>query len=468
MENRHVLYILAVLAFFAIYSRIDFNGIFVDESYYINIGKSILAGRLHEVFGNPLEVMFGFYLAPVFFAVADTLGGLIFARMISTFFIIGTIVSVYLITQKLFNNQKISVVSFVFSLFFAPIFFLGKFAVLDAPSLFFAAASLLFAVTGVEKKTPRFLVISSILLFLSFLSKYVSVILFIPLAVFVFYKKRKLCAHFVVPYVVLVAAFMLYFLDDMKMLLFSRLQGQAGIFAPGIPVILLLPYLLLCIYSRKNRILQIFLIPSLLVIVMQSFLTDPFNGFKHPSLAFIFIAPFASYGFYTLSNSVASGIKNRKNGTKKLLLIAKAFFVALVSICIIASFYYGNQIFENYYPDERNVSQVLDSVVSNDSNVLVEGFAYVYYTKKLDITRTVQNFWFDYNKDGISEQKDFESAIENGEFDAILVSGYYRPAIEIDGYINRTPYFLYYEEDQAGKFNNLVFRIYLKKQNESG
>jgi len=290
----------AIIAFFALalflfIIRVNFNGVFVDEEYYISAGKFFMSGQ-HEI-GNPLNIMFGSFFVPVMSYMADAAGGIIFARMVSAFFILGTLVLIYLTAQKIFKNKRISSVAFLISLFFSPLFFIGRFATYDAPAVFFASLAFFIIISAGESKKSRSLYfLASLIFFLSFISKYTSIILVLPLAIIAVREKRKDAAYFILPYIALILLYTGLFSKELAALASTKLAEQASSFLPDFIVIaLLVPYIALSLVSPKNKWI-IFMPAVFLVILLQSFITNSMNDFKHASFALIFIAPFAAYG----------------------------------------------------------------------------------------------------------------------------------------------------------------------------
>ena len=445
---RKILVILSLFAIILLLLCLDFNGVFMDEEYYIKVGKSVIENRAYPNLGNPLSVMFGFYLTPMLLFLGDSFGGLLMARAVNVMFIVGMLVIIYLTTDMIFSNKKISLVSFLLSLFFAPIFFIGRFATLDASSLFFTTLSLFFIVTSDKKpgrKSKVMIILASFSMVMSFLSKYVSSILFIPLLFMVLYKKGKTGLYFLFPYVVLVGIYIIIFANNIIGLLSIQMHTQYTLAVNTTMIFLIIPYLALCIFSDKKKALVMLLLGIFAVVLMQTFIANSINAFKHASFAFILLAPFASSGLYRLMN--------KKSG--KILGITIIFIISF-------SFVLSTLAIENTYPNEKNASVVLDSIVNKEDAILADSYAYRYYAKNSSPDKIQTNQWYDFNGDGFSNKKDYESSIKSGVFRVVMTSDYYFPRYDFGRYTD-TYYRLYYEENQTMFGNNYKLRIYVKK-----
>jgi 4-amino-4-deoxy-L-arabinose transferase-like glycosyltransferase len=462
VKERTILFLLVIFSLLLIVLRLNFNGIFVDEEAYISVGHHVVAGDLKALVGNPLEWMFGFHIAPVLIYIGELAGGLLAARMINSVFAIGTMLIAYFITKRLFNDKKTSVISFLLTLFFAPIFFVARFATFDSSSIFFAALSLYLTILAVEEKNKRKsiyeMLAASIILFISFLCKYTSILMFPALFLIVLFRKRKESLHFIIPYSALVLNYLIVFSPELRALFSSQLSSQTGFASYTLMLIinLLLPYTILALFSpRKSAYLAFFMIGAVSVVAFQLSLNNFLNTFKHMAFSFIFIVPFAAAG---MSNLLSKSRKKWIFPARLTRILGISLFLALM-LFISIIFVFSSYGVEKFYINEESGSKVLDSLVNTNDYVLVEGSAFRYYTKKLSYLHVVTNFWFDYNHDGTIDENDYRSAIQDSYFKAIMTTTI-KSKFDIAKYLEGSPYKLVYEEEQNLSSGASYLRIY--------
>ena len=198
--NPLVLIILAAFLFRVI--NLNYNTPFLDEAIYIKLGEKVLEGHWQEespfswIGGMPL-----FY--PSLSALFYNIGGLLGSRLLNV--LLGTL-SVYLLygfTFKLHlsdisdNNEFIAGISaFLLAVMSIPVY-LSRLAIYDMLSFTFFLAGLFFLLSGLADKKhglwqkENFYFLSALSLFLSFLAKYTTLILFPLIAVWAIYKSLK-------------------------------------------------------------------------------------------------------------------------------------------------------------------------------------------------------------------------------------------------------------------------------------
>lgn len=454
-----------ILIFFSlalIIPNLSFNGIFVDEEHYISVGKYLLSGNMESVVGNPLKDMFGFYIAPIFLYIGDLFGGLILSRFLNSIFAIGFCLMVYLITKEIYGSTKTASIAFLLSIFFPPVFFIARFATLDASSLFFTASALFVAMKAEKessvKKTAALMLFSASLLYIGFLCKYIAIIGF--LAIFLIIVRRGwISVHFILPFFFLIADYVFRFSQELGVLFFSQLKPQTGLSFDVffLLIIMLVPYMILSFFSLKDKkYIKIFAVGLFSFVLFQILVTNFLNGFKQAAFAFIFIIPFAANGL----EKIIFRNYHWNNLINDRILIARIFLGVFSVLFIISYFLTSNYLSGNFYINEEKTSKILDGIVSPSDYVLVEGSAYRYYTKKLEYSHVVTNFWFDFNGDKIVEESDYKEAIKSGYFKAIMTLDI-KSRFNIDSYLKDSPYSLFYEERHNLSYGEAYLRIYV-------
>lgn len=156
------------------------NSPFVDESLYLYSGHLELGQMLH---GTSTGIDFWSYFsgAPVLYpplgALADQIGGIFAARLLSLLFMLGTTGLLYLITRRLFGTRAGLCAAALFSCI-EPTVFLGGLATYDAPALFLLALATWIVVRFADGKYPWYL-LAILPTALAVGTKYVS-LLFVP------------------------------------------------------------------------------------------------------------------------------------------------------------------------------------------------------------------------------------------------------------------------------------------------
>ena len=135
------------------------NSPFVDESLYLYSGHLELGHMLH---GTSTGIDFWSYFsgAPVLYpplgALADQIGGIFAARLLSLLFMLGTTGLLYLITRRLFGTRAGLCAAVLFSCTEATVF-LGGLATYDAPALFLLALATWLVVRFAAARFPWYL-----------------------------------------------------------------------------------------------------------------------------------------------------------------------------------------------------------------------------------------------------------------------------------------------------------------------
>jgi hypothetical protein len=118
------------------------NTAFVDEAEYLSAGHALIAHWLH---GTPVPGYSSYFSgAPVLYppagALADSLGGLAGARILSLLFMLGATALLWSMTSKLFGGRTAGCAAALFAVL-GPTLRLGAFATFDAMALFLLAAA---------------------------------------------------------------------------------------------------------------------------------------------------------------------------------------------------------------------------------------------------------------------------------------------------------------------------------------
>ena len=392
MKAIRILILILLSAFFLRLFTLNFNTAFTDEAFYIYVGRLVLASQDP----NALSYMFGSYLAPVILASADSVAGLLAARFTSVVFGLITILFVYLSVKQLFNKKIALIASFIFSIQ-APVIFISIFATIDSLSVCFFAISLYFFIRGTEKK--KLLAISSLFLFLSFTAKYIS-LLFFPFMILYLIKKKINPLLFTIPVVILVSIYSIIYMPSLLKL--TEIFNSMHIMSNNILIVvlialgfLLIPFLLSASYYRKYAYL---LIASLIIPVYHLITINEISLYKHVCFSLLFLAPLIALRLNKLKRNFC------------IIIILLVFFVSMIQLFAL----------QNYYPNSEKTVEWLRNNTNSSSVLLTETAVYRYYL--YDIHENIYDtYWFDYNKDGKNEFIDYELAIKDRFFDFIVL-----------------------------------------------
>jgi Dolichyl-phosphate-mannose-protein mannosyltransferase len=164
-----VLALQAVLSLRLVWSKTAFN----DEALYLWAGRLELAHLLH---GTPVPAFQAYFSgAPVIYpplgALADSLGGLAAARMLSLAFMLGATVLLYGTTRQMFGRRAGEIAAGSFGLL-GSAEFLGAFATYDAMALFFLALATYLVVVARQRLSEPMLIVAGLVLAFADATKY--------------------------------------------------------------------------------------------------------------------------------------------------------------------------------------------------------------------------------------------------------------------------------------------------------
>jgi len=172
--------LLCVLAMQALLTIRMHNTAFEDEALYLYVGHLEIAHWLH---GTALQGNYASYFsgAPVLYpplgALADSIGGLASARLLSLAEMLGVTALLYSLTRRLFNERVALCAAVVFAVV-EPTLFLGYLATYDASALFLLALAAWVVVRTAEFRWPVYLLAAPVAA-LAVATKYAS-LLFVP------------------------------------------------------------------------------------------------------------------------------------------------------------------------------------------------------------------------------------------------------------------------------------------------
>jgi 4-amino-4-deoxy-L-arabinose transferase-like glycosyltransferase len=130
------------------------NTAFLDEATYLYAGHREIGLILHGQLTNDDYATYfsgAPFLYPVIGAVADALGGLAAARLVSLVLMLSATVCLYAATRHLFDRRSAEFAAALFALS-GPALFMSHFATFDAPAVLLLSATFLAAVKSADRR----------------------------------------------------------------------------------------------------------------------------------------------------------------------------------------------------------------------------------------------------------------------------------------------------------------------------
>lgn len=327
----NLLLVILLLSFLIRVVNLNYNSPFLDEAIYLTLGKQVLSWQWQSedpyawVGGNPL-----FY--PTLSAIFGFFGGIVGARFFSV--LLGTF-SVYLMYQfgkilKLSKeektNQLIGLISSAFLGVLAMPVFLSRWAIYDMLSFTLFLLGVVLLQRALNLKNPklwqpegRFFAAAAIL-FMSFLAKYITLILFPAIIIWALYKSKQVSKetfsvalrYFALP---LLLGTGFYFFRYMEDLIHFQTE-QVSTISYSVDQILMqyimysFPAIAIALGGavmllRRNFITTIFLLGAASIVPVVHAVTSNFASVhQHAYLSILFLLPLGAYFFTRIYEKV--------------------------------------------------------------------------------------------------------------------------------------------------------------------
>lgn len=425
--------IILIIAFLLRVINLNYNTPFLDEAIYFKLGQSILAGTWENL--APFNWVGGFpFFYPVISAISGSISQIIGARLFNS--LLGTY-SVYLMYHFAKNlnlrdnnedNEFIGGLSaFILAISSVPIY-LSRIAIYDMLSftLLLGSLTLLHKVLNHNNRSPWYkenlLFLSSFLLFLSFLAKYTTLIIF-PIialwAIFQSWNKNNLSLklvlnYFIVPLIMLSLIYIIWTYSD----LVSFWQNQISSVTPhyseilsnffnySLPVSLFAIPGLIILAFKKNNFFLYFLFSSLTLPIIHLITNNIDTSIQHTYLVLIYLIPPLSYSLSLLPK------------WQPALKIS----VSLLVLFLVYAWSYPQIIeLENSWPNSTAVMSFLKPLVSQENTILTSEGEVTNLALPEIPDKNITGFWdFDYK--GETGTEAYKWAIRDGYFTYILIN----------------------------------------------
>ena len=445
--NDHGVLLIAVLTVQTVLSlRLVWgNTAYVDEATYLWAGHLEIAHWLHGTPVPPFQTWLSG--APIVYppiaAIADSVGGLIGARILSLVFMTGTTVLLWDITSKLFGRRAAFFATALFAVL-GPTQFLGALATYDAMALFLMAMSVWCVVAARDRGDSTFLLVAgAVTLALANATKYATALfdpVVIVLAALVIAQERGAKpalgrAGYLAAVVTALVAALLALGGPLYMagVMYTTLARAAGNDSPALVledswkwagVVCILAWVGVVISARRGSTGQAMLLAVLAVAVMlapldQARIHTLTSLHKHVDFGAWLAAPAAGYALARLS---------RITKRRSLSFVAGGFVAAAVLLPVGAvGSAQARSLFRSWPDSSSAIAQLSTFVRAYPGNYLAEDYdipAY-YLESRVSWQRWSDTWYFSYTPPGarrpLTGAAAYQAAIARHYFSLVLL-----------------------------------------------
>jgi 4-amino-4-deoxy-L-arabinose transferase-like glycosyltransferase len=349
------------------------HGFFIPSHDYPHLDQDV-SGAHTDTFPT-ISVVVGF-----FFMIFGS--KLVVARLVDIAFVLGTIFFVYLFMKKLFKREDFALLTALITAINPLLIFFGRQTMLDNPAIFFMAVSIYFYLLWVEHFKTRDMVLFSLFLSLSILTKYSFALIALPmLALFPFKKvfdikhlKEKWLQYFLgILMLMLTPLWMLYtkllsvkmnmamadiqmnfgviFQSDFWQVLKAYAADNYGAFVRsngsffqiGL-LFALIGFVFVVIFYKKNargnRFILFYFLATIMWFFVMSYKLSGHNYHQYPIVLLIIIL--IAYCFIVIANNIEKLVKIKYSSI--------FIMIGLVVIIWIPSMQAKNRMFDTQFP----------------------------------------------------------------------------------------------------------------------
>lgn len=424
-----LLAVVLTVAFLIRVYNLNFNSIFVDEAFYILVGKKILEGQIAEA-ARDTSWLGGFpFIYPLLSGIFYNIAGIIGSRFLNV--ILGTVsvLFMYLGTKELSlfektkNNETAGIIAASLLAIAAIPIEASRLAIYDGLSFMLLIVGLYLLLKGLKTKKNYYYLSSSIVLFLSFLAKYISLVIipFLIILPLVWIKKKEFfVTFFCAPVIVLLGLYFFLTSSDTIGYLTSQIADPATNYSDVIatfwqylwiyfPVALIGGIFLWS--NNKLKVLGLLFLSSVPILVHILSKNDN-SSHQHSFISLIFLLPLIGALFVFFYKKFGS-----------LVVPATLIIMAFVFL------YSWSQVrdLENFWPNSSEVAFVLKSKISPNDVILAEGSDSIKLGlgAKVSSEQIVGPFVFEYK--GEEGEAAYQKAISEGYFRYVELENVYFP-----------------------------------------
>jgi len=423
-ERILALLLIAVVALWLRAQEPGYTTAYIDESIYVVYGRMFLAKHFEAPLASPLRWSFGWYLWPIFSALADRLGGLVAVREMAAAMGTAAVMAVYGFSRRLYGSAVGVGAAAVFALL-GPAVMASRVATRDAGAFFFFAIGLwAFVRAWQEDEFPSWM-LSAVCLFSAFLCKYIVAIYFPFLVIIALRKGWRAALSFCLPMVAASVFYLVRYWPDLSYLLrYGAAYGSLR--AHGwqlwdvyvwkridLWVIAALALLSLAACGRRT-VTALLWLGAAVGLAFQWKTRADFDFWKHSTYVLLFLVPAAVYALIAFAKRLGGTTLRQAVTAISLVLV-----LAAGSAWTGKSASYDQTVF---WPNVEPVLSYFEGRLPNNARILTDDSVLRYYFNPLlPQSRITDPFAFSYQ--GNSETSAYSSAVENGWFDYIILDG---------------------------------------------
>lgn len=423
-ERVLALLLIAIIALWLRAQNPGYTTAYMDESIYVVYGRMFLNKHFEAPLSSPLRWSFGWYLWPVFSALADRVGGIVAVREMAAAMGTAAVMAVYGFSRRLYGSAVGVGAGAVFSVL-GPAVMVSRIATRDAGAFFFFVFGLwAFVRAWQEDELPSW-IISAACLFSAFLCKYVVAIYFPFLVIIAVRKGWRAALSFCLPMVVASVFYLVRYWPDLRyLLLYGASYGSLR--AHGwqlwnvyvwqridLWVIAVLSLLSFAVRGHR-RVTLLMWLGAALGLAFQWKTRADFDFWKHATYVLLFLVPAAVYALIALAKRLG-GTQLRQ----AVIAISAVLMLTVGSAWVGKSSSYDQTIF---WPNVEPVLAYFEGRLPNNARILTDDSVLRYYFNPLLSQSQITDpfaFWYQ----GRAGASAYSSAVEDGWFDYVILDG---------------------------------------------
>ncbi len=423
-ERVLALLLIAIVALWLRAQDPGYTTAYIDESIYVVYGRMFLHKHFEAPLESPLRWSFGWYLWPIFSALADRIGGIIAVREMAAAMGTAAVMAVYGFSRRLYGGAVGLGAGAVFAVL-GPAVMVSRIATRDAGAFFFFVFGLwAFVRAWQEDGLPNW-IISAACLFSAFLCKYVVAIYFPFLFIMALRKGWRAAVTFCLPMAGASVFYLVRYWPDLRyLLLYGAHYGSLR--AHGwqlwnvyvwqridLWVIAVLSLLAFAVGGHR-RATSLMWLGAALGLAFQWKTRADFDFWKHALYVLVFLVPAAVYALIALAKRLG-GTQLRQ----AVIAISVVLMLAVGSAWAGKSSSYDQTIF---WPNVEPVLSYFEGRLPSNARVLTDDSVLRYYFNPLLSQSQITDpfaFWYE-GRGGVSA---YSSAVEDGWFDYVILDG---------------------------------------------
>lgn len=417
------LVLIVVVAFWLRAQDPGFSTAYMDESVYIVYGRMFLARHFEAPLDFPLRWSFGWYLWPMISAIADRVGGIIAVREVAAIGGTTVVIAVYGIARRLYGVSVALGSAAVFAVL-GPAVYVSRIATRDAGATFFFALGLWAYVRAWQERDRKFWFGATVLLFASFLCKYIVAIYFPALVIIALWRSWSAIIFFCTPITFASAFYLGFYWADLKYLLLYG-EGYGSLRASGamlwdvyvtrrIELWVIAVLALLALIAARRGVTLLLIGGAAIGLLFQWKTRSDFDFWKHAAYPLLFLTPAAVHG-------IVSAARANKRSHQRQVALAVLAILALGA----GSAWAGKSMQQDqvvFWPNVDPILGYFEGRLPNNAKLLVDDSVFRYYFHPmLRQSQIADPFYFHYADS--TGKNAYAKAVENGWFDYLILDG---------------------------------------------